>query len=63
MAIKIIEEPAVHLTREEYERLHAEWERCMMFHAMPVSFETWVARKKGLVKSKSLRERIEVHNG
>jgi hypothetical protein len=62
MAIKIVEEPDVHLTREEYERLHAEWERCMMFNAAPVSFNAWVARKKGLVKSKSLRERIQVHN-
>jgi hypothetical protein len=63
MAIKIIDEPDVYLTRAEYERLHREWEQCMMMHAAPVSFEVWVARKEGLVKKTSLRERMEIHNG
>jgi hypothetical protein len=62
MPIKIIDEPTVHLTSAEYYRLHDEWERCMMFHAAPVPFEVWVARKKRLVKSDSLRERIVVSN-
>lgn len=46
MAIKIIEEPTIHLTRAEHDRLHREWEASQSMTAMPVDFETYVRQRQ-----------------
>jgi hypothetical protein len=45
MAIKIIDEPDILLTREQYEGWRRQWEAAMSMNACPVSFEVWLARK------------------
>jgi hypothetical protein len=47
MAIKIIEDGAdIHLTRSEWEKLHAEYQQGMSHMVNPPSFETWVSKRK-----------------
>lgn len=46
MAIKIVEEPDIQLTRDEYERLHQEWEMAMRYTTEQRSFESFVRHRK-----------------
>lgn len=46
MAIKIIQEPDIYLTQEEYDRLSREWTAANSYTTAPVSFETFVRRYK-----------------
>lgn len=47
MSVKIIPEPDIHVTQEEYERLYDAWINAMKYTTAPVSFEVWVRRQKG----------------
>lgn len=42
MAIKVIEEPDVHISRSEMEYLMPEYRNSQRFTTQPVSFETWL---------------------
>ena len=46
MAIRIINEPDIVLTRSEYERLYREWESHQQYTAAPTSFETWLRSRQ-----------------
>lgn len=46
MAIKIIDDEDVFVTREEMERLSPDWEAAQQYTTRPVSFETWLKRHK-----------------
>lgn len=47
MAIKIIKEPDVHLTEDEFSRYKQSYQQEFMFYAGPVpSFEAYCRRKK-----------------
>jgi hypothetical protein len=56
MAIKIIDEPDIYLTRDEHERLYRMWERCNRHTTEPQSFESFVRSQKarGHVNSPSI---------
>lgn len=43
MAIRIIDDqPDIHLTRAEYDRLLREWQASQAMTAMPQEFEAWI---------------------
>lgn len=47
MSIKIIEEPTIHLTRSECDRLLQEYRQAFLFYSgVPPSFEEWVRGRK-----------------
>ena len=46
MAIKILEEPDVYLSLEEYERLQKEYASIIMYMVDPPSFDVWVRKLK-----------------
>ena len=46
MAVNIIKEPDIYITQEEHDRYYQEWQQQNMFTTAPVSFETFVRRKK-----------------
>lgn len=49
MSIEIIPEPTIRLTREQHERLTHEYQEAMRYWSgPPMSFETWLRRKKKL---------------
>lgn len=57
MAIEIINEKPLQLTREQYERLNQEYQKAFMFYSGTVpSFETWARQKinEGLVEGQKL---------
>ena len=52
MAIKIINEPDIHLTSAELDRLLHEYQQSMRYYAgPPISFENWVRRRKSHEKA------------
>lgn len=56
MAIKIMEEPDIHLSRDEHDRLRQEYERRCQFMVDPPSFEKWVrSYKDNTVTIRSVR--------
>ena len=53
MAIKIIDEPDLHITKEEYERYAYEYQRSYMMYVGPVpSLETYIRQRKQKYTSK-----------
>lgn len=47
MAIKILPELDLYLTREENERYRQEYDNATRMMTSPPSFETWVRNRKG----------------
>lgn len=45
MAIRIIDEPEIVLTRAEYERLRRGWAATQTMTVAPSSFECWLAQR------------------
>ena len=43
--IHVIEEPPVHLSREDYEKFYREWGEATKLTLSPPSFETYVRRR------------------
>jgi hypothetical protein len=46
MAIKIMDEADTYVTREEWEKLHAEYRQTMPYLLNPPTFEAWVVQRK-----------------
>lgn len=46
MAIKIIEEPDIYLTRHEHDRLYRMWVECSKYTTAPQAFEDFVRSQK-----------------
>jgi len=58
MAIKIIDQPDIHMTASEHQRLLAEYQRAFSFYAgTPPAFEDWV-RSRSLKEGTLLNEAI-----
>lgn len=58
MAIEIIDDKPLQLTREQYDRLNQEYQQSFMYYSGTVpSFETWARERiKSLSESKLLTE-------
>ena len=53
VSIKIIDEPVLHLTADEYARYMDEYRKAFMFYAgTPPTFESWVVRQRASLKSR-----------
>jgi hypothetical protein len=63
MAIKIIDEPDIHLTAGEHARLQREWQKACAYTVNPPTFEDFVRRKKAPEEAADTLRKLRVAEG